>query len=62
MINIFNNLEDLNCTNLYQYEKELKDLIKEVVNDFLESNKNIEYQFISNSHLIFENEEEEEEY
>ena len=59
MINIYNAIEDLNCTEFYKHKKRLKELIDEAVSDFLNSKK-IEYEYVSNCHIVFEEEQEEE--
>ena len=59
MINIYNAIEDLNCTDFYKHKKRLKELIDEAVSDFLNSKK-IEYEYVSNCHIVFEEEQEEE--
>ena len=60
MLNIYNYVEDLNCTEYYKQENELKELIDDTVSDFLTS-KNIDYEYLSDSHIMFSNEEIEEE-
>ena len=46
MINIYNAIEDLNCTEYYKKENELKELIDDTISDFLTS-KNIDYEYLS---------------
>ena len=60
MINIYNAIEDLNCTEYYKKENELKELIDDTISDFLTS-KNIDYEYLSDSHIMFSDEEIEEE-
>lgn len=61
MINIYSLVEDLECTEYYDYSQELKERLRDTVGGFIEE-KNIDednYMFVSDSHLIFEENEEE---
>ena len=58
MINIFNKLDDLACTEHWDKEDEMKDILIDTFNTFADENK-IEFTWLSDSHVAVVNESEE---
>lgn len=59
MINIYGTIEDLECTDFFTKRNELKDLLDEAFDDFVEKN-DLEYQFLSDKHVVILGESNEE--
>lgn len=51
MINIYGTIEDLECTEFFEKKDELKDLLDEAFDDFIEKN-DLEYEFLSDKHVV----------
>lgn len=58
MVNIFGKLDDLACTEHWDKEGELKDVLIDTFNTFADENK-IEFTWLSDSHVAVVNESEE---
>ena len=59
MINIYGTIEDLECTEFFAKRNELKDLLDEAFDNFVEKN-DLEYQFLSDKHVVILGESNEE--
>ena len=58
MVNIFDKLDDLACTEHCDKEDELRDVLRDTFNTFADENK-IEFTWLSDSHVAVVNESEE---
>lgn len=59
MVNIYSYVEDLECTEHFDKAEELKELLKDEFEEFC-SSQNIDYTWLSDSHIQVEDEEDEE--
>lgn len=58
MVNIFSKLDDLACTEYWNKDDELRDVLRDTFNTFVEDEK-IEFTWLSDSHVAVVNESEE---